>query len=155
MFEGELAAIYVTDDAGAPMVERTEATLVPGVGIEGDRYALGRGTYSGDRRPGREVTLVEEEAVAAVVNETGVLLTPEETRRNLVTRGVPLNHLVGHLFHVGDALLEGVRLCEPCEVLERIRPGSRQALVHRGGLRAVVVEGGTVRVSDPVRLGGD
>ena len=74
-----------------------------------------------------------------------------ETRRNVVTRGIALNHLVGKRFRVGEVLLQGIRLCEPCDHLESLtRPGVRQALLHRGGLRAQILEGGVIRVGDPI-----
>jgi MOSC domain-containing protein YiiM len=103
----------------------------------------------------RDVTLIEREAVDAAnagLRADGIEIAEAETRRNLVTTGVPLNHLVGHTFRVGALLLRGVKLAEPCAYLEQLlgRPGVREALVHRGGLRCEVVEGGEVRVGDPV-----
>ena len=78
-------------------------------------------------------------------------IEPIETRRNVVTRGVALNHLVGKRFRVGEVMLQGIRLCEPCEHLESLtRPGVRAALVHRGGLRAQILEGGAIRVGDSI-----
>ncbi|HEV8584293.1 MAG TPA: MOSC domain-containing protein [Methylomirabilota bacterium] len=149
-WQGSVVSIHVTPEAGAPMVTVPEARAVPGQGLEGDRYATGRGHYS--PRPsegGREITLIETEAVEAL----DVKLTPAETRRNVATRGVPLNDLVGRVFRVGDVRLRGTRLCEPCTYLEGLlaRPGVMAALVHRGGLRAQVLEGGTIRVGDVVR----
>jgi len=152
VFEGSVRHLFVTGAAGEAMVAVDEVKAVAGRGLAGDRYAAGVGTYSGDGRPGREVTLVELEAVAAVTAETGLPLEPDETRRNVVTEGVPLNHLVDREFAIGDVRLRGVRLCEPCVYLEGLtRDGLRKAMVHRGGLRADVVEGGVLRIGDPVR----
>jgi MOSC domain-containing protein YiiM len=104
----------------------------------------------------RHVTLIEAEAVEAVRRDEGLALTAAETRRNLVTRGVPLNHLVGKDFFVGGARLRGVRLCEPCLHLEgSTRPGLRQALLHRGGLRARILAGATVSLGDLIHLAAD
>ena len=97
-----------------------EVKAVAGRGLDGDRYAAGVGHYSGDGRPGRQLTLIELEAVAAVTAETGLALQPGETRRNIVTQGVPLNHLVERRFSVGGVVLEGIRLCEPCVRLESL-----------------------------------
>jgi MOSC domain-containing protein YiiM len=81
-------------------------------------------------------------------------LDPGATRRNIVTRGVPLKHLVGQQFRVGDVTLRGLRLCEPCAHLERLsHPGVREALIHRGGLRAQILTDGTIRVGDSIREG--
>ena len=103
------------------------------------------------RSPDREITLIEAEAIEAVPREYGVELSPAEARRNIVTRGVALNHLVGREFRVGNVVLRGIRLCEPCEHLERLtRPGVLEALVHRGGLRAQIVSGGTIQVGDSI-----
>ncbi len=150
VFEGRLAAIYTTSEAGAPMETRPEVEAVVDVGLTGDRYAAAEGKHSAKPGGGRQVTLVEREAIAAVRAE-GVELADHETRRNLLTEGVPLNHLVGQTFRIGSVVLRGVRLAEPCSYLaELTRPGVSRALVHRGGLRADVVEGGTLRVGDRI-----
>jgi MOSC domain-containing protein YiiM len=146
-----VAQILLAGAGGEPMRSVEQADVVAGAGLAGDRYAAGTGTYSDRPGGGRHVTLVEAEAVAAVTAETGIPLEPGDTRRNLVTEGVALNHLVGREFAVGDVVLRGTRLCEPCALLERrTRPGVRQALLHRAGLRAEVVVAGTIRVGDRV-----
>ena len=84
-----------------------------------------------------------------MVDELG--LAPGEARRNVVTRGIDLNALVGRRFRVGDAECVGRRLCEPCAHLQRLtHPGILRDLVHRGGLRADILEGGAIRVGDTV-----
>ena len=133
------------------MEARGEVKATPGRGIEGDRYFEGTGTWSNHPGEGREITLVEMEAFEGLARERNIALKPGETRRNLVTRGVPLNHLVGKEFQVGDVRLVGVRLCEPCNYLEEMTTkGVLAGLVHRGGLRANVLTGGAVRVGDSV-----
>jgi MOSC domain-containing protein YiiM len=112
------------------------------------------GTFSKKDRPGRQVTLVEAEALEAAARDYGVALPPGATRRNLTTEGIALNHLVGRTFRVGQATLRGIQLCEPCGHMERLaeRPGARDALVHRGGLNAEVVESGAIRVGDEITI---
>ena len=156
MFRGELVGIYVAANEGEPMESRAEAMLVEGVGIDGDRYAAAAGKFSGTRRGGRQVTLIEREAVEAAAREHDLDLTHGDTRRNLITLGVPLNHLVGRDFRVGDVVLRGLRLAEPCAYLEGLlgRDGVRKALIHRGGLRADIVSGGTIRPGDSIEVLG-
>jgi MOSC domain-containing protein YiiM len=154
MFEGSVVGIFVAPAAGAPMETRAEVEAIAGTGLVGDRYANAVGTYSGHRISDdlRAVTFIEREAVAAVHSETGLVLEEAETRRNLVTVGVPLNHLVNQEFQVGPVRLRGVNLSEPCAYLEGVvREGLRPALIHRGGLRAEVLEGGPIRLGDLVR----
>src|SRR5438093_4465040 len=161
MWEGSVVSIHVAPEAAAPMVTVAEARAVPGRGLEGDRYFTGRGYYSAKPSPGgREITLIETEAVDAlfgsVLNAEGerldIKLTPAQTRRYVATRGVPLNHLVDRVFHVGGVRLRGTRLCEPCRYLDGLtRPGVMAALVHRGGLRAQILSDGIIRVGDAVR----
>jgi len=95
--------------------------------------------------------LIEEEAVEAAVRDEGLALAAGDARRNIVTQGVALNHLVGHEFMVGEARLRGMRLCEPCEHLAQVtgQPVVK-ALIHRAGLRAEIVRGGLIRVGDPI-----
>lgn len=149
MWEGQVRELYVSPDSGGPNASTEAVEAVAGQGLEGDRNLASDGA-----RAGRAVTLIESEAVAAVEAESDLTLTAEETRRNIVTEGVPLNHLVDREFTVGETVLRGVRLCEPCVSLEEsTRPGVRMALLHRGGLRADIVEGGTIRVGDRIAPG--
>jgi MOSC domain-containing protein YiiM len=153
VFEGRIVGIYVAPSDGAPMQSRDEVRALAGQGLEGDRYATASGKYSGTRLDDalRAVTLIEREAVRGAAEEYDLALAEAETRRNLVTLGVPLNHLVGKEFRVGGVRLRGVDLSEPCAYLEGLtRPGVRKSLVHRGGLRAEIVHGGHIHIGDPV-----
>jgi MOSC domain-containing protein YiiM len=124
---------------------------IPGVGIEGDRYATGKGHWSDDRGVSRDLTLIEAEVVENLRAELGIALDPGQARRNLTTRGVRVNELVGRRFFVGGVLCEGTRLCEPCEYLAGlISMPVLRPLVHRGGLRAVIVGEGYIEVGDLV-----
>lgn len=133
-----------------------EATAVIGKGLEGDRYFRQVGTYSDKPGPHREVTLIALEALEAIRGETGIALAPAKSRRNVVTRGVPLNDLVGQTFLLGRVRVHGVRLCPPCMHLESLTglPGVMKALVDRGGLRVQVLTDGPIRVGDPIRPEG-
>ena len=123
-----------------------QARALAGRGLDGDRYAAGAGTFGG-RNGGYELTLVAAEALADAGS------SPEEARRNVVTRGIDLDALIGRRFRLGGAVLVGRRRCEPCAHLQRLtRPGILRALVHRGGLRADVLEDGPVRVGDAVEV---
>ena len=128
------------------------AKLVAGVGIEGDRYATGRGYYSKTPRSDRQVTLIEMETLEALARDHGIELLPSETRRNLTTRDVALNHLVGRRFRVGAVLLFGARLNVPCKYLEQVTGKAVYApLINRSGLNCEILEGGMVRLGDAVR----
>jgi 8-oxo-dGTP pyrophosphatase MutT (NUDIX family)/MOSC domain-containing protein YiiM len=146
---GAVETIHVAAAAGEPAREVELVRANAGVGLEGDRYALGRGHYSSDLRVSRDLTLVEAEVIEDVARNHGTQLAPGETRRNVTTRGIRLNELVGHRFWVGEVLCEGTRLCEPCQYLTELtgKPLLR-ALVHRGGLRADIVRGGLIRRGD-------
>jgi MOSC domain-containing protein YiiM len=151
-FSGVLLAIHIAPEASAPMVELNAARLVEGVGIEGDRYATARGTYSHKPHPDRQVTLIEMEALDALTRDHGIDLPPHETRRNLTTGGVPLNHLVGREFRVGEVVLLGGRLNVPCQYLEDLL-GKKvfKPMIHRSGLNCLIVKGGTIRPGDSIR----
>lgn len=151
-WEGALIAIHVTDAASRPMRALEEATLVPGIGIPGDRYAERRGKYSERHHIDRQVTLIEEETLDALARDHRVRLEPHEHRRNLTTRGVALNHLVGRYFSVGQCVLYGGRLNVPCLYLEELL-GKKvfKPLINRSGLNARVVVGGRIRRGDAIR----
>jgi MOSC domain len=139
---GGVAALLVAPEAEAPVVPVDSAVAIAGRGLEGDRYAAGRGTFSGPGR-GYELTLVEAETLA----ELDIPWT--RVRRNVVTRGTLLNPLVGRRFRIGGVECVGRRLAEPCAHLERVSgSGLLRPLVHRGGLRADILLGGTIRLGD-------
>lgn len=153
MFEGRLLAICVTSAAKLPLTSVDQVEAVAGRGLNGDRYAERKGAFQrGEIQPSQEVTLIESESIEAVVRNYKLPITHADTRRNLLTAGVPLNHLVGQTFTVGEVTLRGVKLCEPCGYLEKLTcAGIEQALRHRGGLRAQIVSGGQLRVGDAIR----
>jgi len=112
-------------------------TAVEGRGLEGDRYFRGEGTFSDTvESPSYEVTLIESEMVAAFNERAEGALEPHDFRRNLLTKGVSLNTLVGKTFRVGDVTLRGTRLCEPCHHLATIVHKDVLQMVHQAGLRA-------------------
>jgi len=127
-------------------------TLIAGKGVEGDRYANGVGYYSDRPEEGRQVTLFELETLEALKRDYDIDLQPHEHRRNITVQGVPLNHLVGKQFWVGDALLEATRLSTPCKHIEDITGKSIfNAMVHRSGLNCKILRSGVVRINDAVR----
>ena len=151
MSAGTVEFIYIAPTATAPPLAVNEAHAVPGVGLEGDRYALRLGTFY-KPLPDREITLIEAEAIEALKRDYYVELSPGEARRNVVTRGVALNHLVGCDFQIGEVKARGIRLCEPCDHLQRVTGRAViKGLLHRGGLRAQILSEGTIRVGDALR----
>ena len=152
MDSGVVTGIWLASEAAAPMRRVPSARLLAGRGLEGDRYALGGGTWAQYPDLEKQVTLIDRAEVAAVAAETSSGLTPGDTRRNLVTAGVDLPALVGRWFAVGDALLFGVKRCPPCTHLERLT-GARlvKAMVHRGGINAAVFSGAPVAEGAVVR----
>src|SRR5258708_2144125 len=150
MWQGTVESIHIAAAAREPMRAVQQAEAIPGVGLEGDRYANRQGTFF-KPEPDFELTLIEAEAIEALGREYGVELAPGEARRNVVTRGVALNHLVGKEFQIGGVKIRGIRLCEPCDHLQRLIGGEViKGLAHRGGLRAQILTQGTIHVGDIV-----
>jgi len=149
---GEVVFIQIAPMATEKLDSVPKANAVAGQGLEGDRYFEKRGTFSNKPGGGREITLIEFESIEALKRDLKIQLEPIQTRRNIVTRGVPLNHLVGKQFHLGrEVVVHGVRLCEPCEHLESLtQVGVREGFLHRGGLRGDIIKGGTIRVGDRI-----
>jgi MOSC domain-containing protein YiiM len=153
---GTLIAIHIADQPGGPLRGLEQAELVAGRGIVGDRNFDRM-----DLSPRQEITLIEAESVDWLNGDRGLDLRPEEMRRNLVTRGVDLNGLVGVNFAVGTARLRGLELCEPCAYLAGLLQSGRRlghlgerdfvrAMVHRAGLRARILDGGSIRTGEPL-----
>lgn len=146
--EGSVEQIWLAPDIGEPGHMLETVRVIPGEGLDGDRYVAGRGTFPSGR-PGSAVTLIEAE----VCESFEPPLSPEEHRRNLVTRGIDLNGIVGREFVIGSVRFRAIRLCEPCATMQRY--SERQILrplVHRGGLRADILGPGEIRVGDRIQL---
>lgn len=152
MTTGKVLYIYTVPTAGAELQPCDSVLAVPGKGLEGDRYAELRGSWSEDKvTPDREVTLIEIENIEGLTTDYGIDLHPSQFRRNIVTQGISLNELVDSEFRVGDVKMRGIRLCEPCTYLEGLTvKGLVKALVHKGGLRAQLLSEGTIHVDDNV-----
>ncbi len=152
MAKGAVVSIQIARDAKGAMENLQEVQAVKGRGLAGDRYCNRVGSYSHNPGPDREVTLIEAEAIEAMERDYGTTLESKDSRRNITTRGVPLNHLVqGREFTIGAVRMRGLRVCEPCANLVKLTGKNvMQGLVHRGGLRAQVLEGGAIRVGDTV-----
>jgi hypothetical protein len=158
--KGQLLHIHIAPTASAAMEELTEASLVAGRGIEGDRYFLGTGTYSRLRKPDfREVTLFEMEVADALLRNDPPLqsgpikIAPADHRRNLTVLGVPLSHFVGKRFRVGEVILFGGRLNFPCRYLEKLLGlPVYLPLYNRSGLNCAIEKGGMIRLGDQIEL---
>lgn len=149
----QVLEILISPSATTPMITRSEIYAVAGRGLEGDRYYLGIGTFSPHpQKPAFEITLIEQENIDAFSAESGVHFTARHARRNLVTRGVDLNSLVGKEFSVGQVLLRALKLCEPCRHLAQSScPQVLPGLVGKGGLRAQILQSGVIRAGEPIR----
>ena len=151
---GTVEALAIAPDREATMVRTDRAAAYAGRGLEGDRYYVKRGTFTDAHGRGHDLTLIEAEALDGLELPAG-RLAPEEARRNVVTRGIDLNALVGKRFRIGDVECFAQRLCEPCAHLERLtaatgKPGTLRAMIHIGGLRADLVTDGEIRVGDEI-----
>jgi hypothetical protein len=149
---GTVEGLAVAPAAEAPMQLLEVAQARAGRGLDGDRYAGGTGTFSSraGRRPGYDLTLIAADVLDEMA-AAGQALDFAGTRRNVLTRGIDVNALVGRRFRIGEVLCEGRRLCEPCAHLDRLSgPGILRPLIHRGGLRADVLADGEIRLGAPV-----
>jgi len=151
---GVVRHLHKTPRAFLPMESFDELRLVAGKGIEGDRYMIGQesGFYSHKPEEGRQITLFEVETLEALARDARITLLPEEHRRNVTVEGVPLNHLVGRKFWLGQTLLEATRLSTPCRHIEEILGKAVfDPMINRSGLNCRILEGGVVRIGDVLR----
>ncbi len=152
---GRVEGIFIAPAAAAPMIALERTRVVAGRGLERDRYFDGRGYYS--RVPpltGRRLTLIEAESLEAMERETGIALAPSECRRNLVTRGIRLDELIGKRFCIGGIECYGERPCPPCGYVEGLtgKPGLNRAMTDRGGIRAEILLDGEIILGDVIDL---
>lgn len=151
---GVVEKIFVSPHAGGRLLPVASVQLEANKGIVDDRYFAGKGTFSkGEHQPRRELTLIEAEEIEAFNKEHDVKLGFGELRRNVVTRGVRLNTLVGKEFLINGLRVRGVESCEPCSHLAELTdPAVLPDMVHRAGLRATILDSGEIKVGDPVGL---
>jgi hypothetical protein len=153
VWNGVLNAIFIAPESHAPVVSLSEVEAIAGKGLQGDRYFGDSGSFGENEEAGREVTLIAQEDIEAIGSAISSPLQADQMRRNLVTCGVPLNYLVGKRFRVGSVVLEGKGLCEPCDGLAKSTgygPTLIRAALHRAGLRAEIIQGGTISVGEPI-----
>jgi MOSC domain-containing protein YiiM len=150
-WRGSVTFLHVAASAGAAMESRATLTLIAGQGVLGDRYKDGIGFYSNKPEEGRQITLFEAESLDALRRDHGIAFAPHEHRRNVTTSGVPINHLVGKRFRIGEAVLEATRLSVPCQRLVELT-GKKvfKPLINRSGLNCRILTGGTIRVGDAI-----
>lgn len=151
--KGKLLGIYISQNEGGEITEVPDIEAVAGIGLKGDRnYTSQLNTPKEERSPEKELTLVEQKSVDMLNNSGDFgLIHPGDLRRNLVTKGIDLNSLTGKVFFVGGVKAKGLELCEPCRHLEKLT-GKKimKPLVHKGGLRAQIIEGGVIKKGDQV-----
>lgn len=150
---GTVEYIHMASEMGKPMTALPAARVLAGKGIEGDRYASGIGRYSNHPAPGRHVTLIEIEVMEDIARVWGIPFAPHASRRNITTKDIRLNFLVGKKLHIGSVVLDVVRLCDPCLYLQQLlnRPVLRP-LAKRAGIRCDVVTAGTISVGDTITV---
>lgn len=150
---GSIEGIYIAPEEGADTVSRSKVRAVPGMGLEGDRnYIKQKGRPPEKRKPHKELTLIESENIERLMQDGEFAeIQPGELRRNIITRDVPLNELVGKTIEVGEVEVEGLELCEPCRHLEKLT-GKKvmKPLIHRGGLRCRILSEGIIRLEDRI-----
>ena len=143
---GRVEGIYIASEHGELPEPVDSVRAHAGRGLEGNRYF-----FDGDAPSGTALTLIAAEAVEAMEREQGISIEPRESRRNVVTRGIDVNGLVGKRFRVGDVECQGIELCEPCAGLQAMtKPGIIKGLAHRGGLNADILSDGEISVGDAV-----
>ena len=158
VWEGIVLSLHSCAGKEQPLNSPDHLICKAGVGIEGDRYALGAGTYSHRPEEGRQITLFETETLEALARDWDIHMKPEQTRRNVITQGVALNHLVGKKFKIGpDVVVEGMRLNVPCQYLQDLLEIKSlfKALINRSGLNCRILTDGTIRNGDPITPNSD
>ena len=151
-WHGRVTAIYIAPESAAPMIALPRVRALADRGLEGDRFF--RSSWNAVHRPDKAVSLIEAETLELAARELGVESIADQTRRNIVTAGVPLIDLLHREFTIGGVRMRGVRLFEPCGHLVQVTrmPGIFAALNHRSGLKAEVLSDGEIAVGDGIAL---
>jgi MOSC domain-containing protein YiiM len=153
---GKIVKLLISKDPKSAMLKVNQIVLEAGKGIFGDRYYNQEGTFSnkGKIEPDRDVTLIEIEKIDALNNEHNLDITAEDLRRNIVVSNCDLNSLVDKEFQIGEVVLKGLRLCEPCKYLSDKLNEKKvlSEMVHKAGLRAQIIKSGSIDLNSQVEV---
>ena len=153
---GKIVKLLISQDIKSPMQNVNQIVLQEGKGIFGDRYYYNRGTFSkeGKVEAHRDVTLIEQERIDTFNDEFETAVPYEEFRRNIVVSNCDLNSLVDKEFQIGDVILKGIQLCEPCKYLSKQINNEHfvKKMLHKAGLRAQIIRGGNITLSSQVEV---
>ena len=154
---GSVVALFIVDRREAPMKQSEQINAIAGKGIEGDRYLLETGTYSKKPEPGRQVTLIQSEGLDSLKTKFDITVKPEESRRNVLTKGIEINELISTEFFVGPVRLKAHRLTRPCLYLENLlsQPGLYNELWENGGISCEILSGGVIKEGDVITAATD
>jgi len=147
---GKVVSLFIVDRSAEPMKKVDQLAALAGRGIEGDRYLLGTGTYSKKPEPGRQVTLIQSEVLTSLNKKFNITVKPDESRRNVLTEGIEINHLIGKEFLVGTVRLRAHRLTRPRKYLENLlgQPGLYKELWDHGGISCEILTDGVIKEGD-------
>lgn len=151
--KGKIERIYIASKCRETVVQIPSATLEAGKGIVGDRYHTKSEKLLAAGKPAADnhLSLIAKEQLDNFLSSNNVAIDYGDFRRSLITSGIDLNTLVDREFSIGDVVCRGVGLCEPCAFLAAtVHRAVRPELVHKAGLRAVIVTGGNVRTGDEI-----
>jgi len=154
---GSVVGPFIADGGSAPMKKVAQMNALTGRGIEGDRYFLGTGTYSKKPEPGRQVTLIKSEVLESLQDKFAITVKLEESRRNVLTRGIEINDLIGTEFFVGAVRLRAHRITQPCRYLENLldQPGLYEKLWDDGGISCEILSDGIIKEGDIITTAPD
>ena len=154
---GSVVALFTVDRREAPMKRSEQINAIAGKGIEGDRYLLETGTYSKKPEPGRQVTLIQSEVLDSLKIKFDITVKPEESRRNVLTKGIEINDLIGTEFFVGPVRLKAHRLTRPCLYLDKLlsQPVLYNELWENGGISCEILSGGVIKEGDVITAAAD
>jgi MOSC domain-containing protein YiiM len=153
-WNGSVVSLYVAPEPAGPMISVAQVRALADRGLEGDRFF--RESWAAAKRPDKAVSLIEEEVLEMAALEHQVRIAGDQTRRNIITRGVPLIELLDREFMIGNVAMRGIRLFEPCAHLEKVShiTGIFRALENRSGLKAAILSDGVIRTGDAIALAG-
>lgn len=153
---GKIVSLLISKDTKSSMRKVNQIILEEEKGIFGDRYYNQEGTFSnkGEIEPDRDVTLIEIERINEFNKKFNQNMTDEDFRRNIVISNCDLNSLVDKKFQIGNVILKGIRLCEPCKYLANKLDNTKvlTEMVHKAGLRAQIIQGGSIDMTSQLEI---
>ena len=144
---GSVIKIGISKKKGGEIIDLSYANVFAGKGIENDRF------YNINNNKSNHISIIESEQIDSFNSAKNLSIPYINFRRNIVTKNIKLNNLVGKIFLIGKIKIKAIQLCEPCVYLSSLLKEKEivKFFVHKAGIRCEILNNGTISIEDEIK----